>query len=164
MTFNAPWGTSLKLMTGFLVLILVGVSLIGMFTGPEHNVVWIHGVTVMPLMILIIAAFFMIRGYVLTNNTLVIRRLGWNSKLDLTDLNSAQVDPKAMAKSIRTCGNGGMFCFAGTFCNKKLGSYRAFATSPKRSVVLRFTRRTVVVTPDKPEEFVIQIKKLRGLS
>lgn len=32
--FSAPWGTPLKLMTGLSVLTLVGIPLIGIFTGP----------------------------------------------------------------------------------------------------------------------------------
>jgi hypothetical protein len=56
-----------------------------------------------------------------------------------------------------------MFCFAGAFHNKKLGSYRAFATDNNRTVILKFSNRTVVVTPDNPEEFVKRIKKFRNL-
>lgn len=163
MTFNAPWGTSLKLMTGLFVLILLGVPIIGIFTGPNRSVIWILSMIVIPLMILVITVFFMIRGYILTENTLLVQRLGWNSKLDLSGLTSAEADSQAMAKSIRTCGNGGMFCFAGTFRNKKLGSYRAFATDSSLSVILKFTNRVVVVTPDNPEEFVRKIKELKHL-
>jgi hypothetical protein len=83
---------------------------------------------------------------VLTADTLLIQRLFWNSKIDISGLLSAEADTDAMNRSIRTFGNGGMFCFAGAFNNKKLGSYRAFATDPKRSVVLRFPKRTIVVT------------------
>ena len=84
------------------------------------------------------------------------------SKIALTDLVAAEVDSNAMAKSVRTFGNGGLFCFAGYFWNKKLGTYRAFATDLKRCVVLKFPNRTVVVTPDNPEEFVARIKELKG--
>jgi hypothetical protein len=158
-TFSAPWGASLKVMTLLFILILVGIPLIGISSGPRQNIGWIVMI-VMPLAILIIAAFFTIRGYILTPQALFIQRLGWKSKLDLTNLVSAEVDPTAMDKSIRTCGNGGIFCFAGTFYNKKLLFYRAFATAPRRSVVLKFPKRTVVVTPDKPDEFVEKIKKI----
>jgi hypothetical protein len=80
----------------------------------------------------------------------------------LSGLKSAEVDTEAMSKSIRTCGNGGLFCFAGAFNNNRLGSYRAFATDPKRAVVLRFSDRTVVVTPDQPDDFVMRIKQICG--
>ena len=165
--FGAPWGMSLKVMTALSVLILLGVAGIGVFTGPREGafavLFWSLLMVAMPLLILVIAAFFLIRGYVLTSNFLLIQRLGWSSKLDLVELTSAEVNPKAMARSIRTCGNGGMFCFAGRFRNRALGPYRAFATDPHRSVVLRFTDSTVVLTPDQPEAFVRKIRELKGL-
>jgi hypothetical protein len=162
-TFNAPWGTSLKLMTALSILILIGIALIGIFSGPGGNIGWILAMIIMPLAILLTAACFMIRGYALTNNTLLIQRLGWNSKLDLSRLISAVVDPQAMAKSIRTFGNGGMFCFAGYFHNKKFGTYRAFATDPRKSVILKFPNGIAVITPDDPEKFVAKVKEFRGL-
>ena len=161
--FNAPWGKALKVMTGVSVLVLVHIPVIGMFTGPQGSIGWILGMIVTPLLTLTIAAFFMIRGYVLTADALLVQRLGWNSKLDLSGLISAEADPRAMEKSIRTFANGGLFCFAGFFRNKKLGSFRAFATDHKLSVVLRFKSRAVVVTPENPEHFVSSIRGLRNL-
>ena len=74
---------------------------------------------------------------------------------------SVEADPNAMRGSLRTCGNGGLFCFAGAYWNKRLGSYRAFATDPSRSVVLRFSDRVVVMTPERPAEFVAAVEKVR---
>lgn len=161
-TFNAPWERFLKGMTGSAVFILIGVPILVVFRGPQDRIGWFMGV-VLPLLILFVGSFFTIRGYVLTKDALFVQRLGWNSKVDLAGLNSAEADPKAMTRPIRTFGNGGLFCFAGYFRSKKLGSYRAFATDPKRSVVLKFPNRTIVVTPEEPEEFVAKIKELRDL-
>ncbi|AQQ09955.1 hypothetical protein L21SP3_01776 [Sedimentisphaera cyanobacteriorum] len=162
-SFNAPWSKSLKFMTGVFAVILAGIALIGIFTASETALEGAVSMTAIPLAILLISALFTIRGYVLTKNTLIIRRLVWNTRLDLTGLISAEAKPKAMSKSIRTFGNGGLFCFAGAFHNKALGSYRAFVTDTSRTVVLKFANRTVVVSPDKPEEFVTQIKNFRKI-
>ncbi len=162
--FNAPWGKSLKVMTGLSATILVGIPVIGIFTGPHGSLLWILAMIVIPLSMLFIASLFSIRGYMLTTDTLLIRRLFWNSGVALSGLQSVEVDADAMSNSIRTFGNGGMFCFAGAFNNTKLGSYRAFATDPKRAVVLRFSDSTVVVTPDRPGDFVTSIKELSGKS
>jgi hypothetical protein len=115
----------------------------------------------LPLLVLVGAAFFVIRGYTVSGQTLRIHRLGWDSTLDLQQLRSATVDPEAMRRSLRTFGNGGLFCFAGRFRSQKLGPYRAFATDPKRAVVLTFADRTVVVTPDDPAAFVAQLQAIR---
>jgi hypothetical protein len=162
--FAAPWGSSLKRMTTATALILTGIALIGIFSGPAGSTSWVWAMVVLPVAMLSVSSLFAIRGYALTAQALIVARPGWSSKIDLCGLVSAEADPGAMDASIRTFGNGGMFCIAGAFHNKKLGSYRAFATDPKRAVVLRFPERTVVVTPDNPEAFVVQVKELRGLS
>ena len=162
-SFRAPWATCLKVMTGLSIAILLGVPVIGLtMYARHHNAVHLLVMVALPLCMLIGSAFFLIRGYVLNDDTLLIQRLGWYSKLDLTDLISAEPDSSAMAKSIRTFGNGGLFCIAGAFWNKKLGHYRAFASDPPRAVILRFPERRVVITPDNPGEFVRRIKELRG--
>ena len=162
-TFSAPWGTLLIATTSLAVGILVGVPIIGLTTGPRGEIPWFILMIMMPLTILLIGILFTIRGYIVTGDTLLVQRLFWNTRVSLANLRSVEADPKSMAKTIRTWGNGGMFCFSGMFRNKKLGSYRAFVTDPKRSVVLKFSDQTIVVTPDRPEEFVARIKAIRNL-
>jgi len=162
--FAAPWGSPLKAMTAVSALILSGIALIGIFSGPAGSTIWVLAMVVLPLFMLGVSAFFAIRGYALTSEALIVERPGWSSKIELSGLVSAEADPAAMDKSLRTFGNGGMFCIAGVFHNTKLGSYRAFATDPKRAVVLRFPKRTVVVTPDAPEAFVARVRELKGLA
>jgi len=100
-------------------------------------------------------------GYILTNNTLLIQHIGWNSKIDLQNLMSADVDSQAMHNSVRTWGNGGMFSFSGWFYNSQIGAYQAYATDPQKAVILRFPQRTVIVTPEDPARFVSAILERR---
>ena len=160
LVFKAPWGTSLKVLTGLSSAILAVIITIGIFFGPHSNLIWIAGMIVIPITLFVIAALFTIRGYLLTRDALLIQRLVWNSKVELSGLQSAEVDAEAMQHSTRIFGNGGLFCFAGKFENNRLGTYQAFATDPKRSVVLRFPDRKVVVTPEFPDAFVAEIRKL----
>ncbi len=62
-----------------------------------------------------------------------------------------------MSKSLRTCGNGGFFSFTGFYRNKALGAYRAYVTDLHQTVVLRYSDRTVVVSPESPEEFAREL-------
>ena len=160
LVFKAPWGTSLKVLTGLSSAILAVIITIGIFLGPHGNLIWITGMIVIPLSMFFIASLFTIRGYLLTLDALLIQRLFWNSRVELSGLQSAKVDTEAMQQSTRIFGNGGLFCFAGKFDNNRLGTYRAFATDPKNSVVLRFTDRKVVVTPESPDAFAAEIMKL----
>ena len=90
---------------------------------------------------------------------LVIDRLFWKTRVSLRELRSVKFDPTATHRSIRTFGNGGFFSFTGYFRNKELGSYRAFMTDRRRAVVLRFPSSVIVISPDRPENFVSTISQ-----
>jgi hypothetical protein len=69
-------------------------------------------------------------------------------------LQSAEIIPDIMRGSIRLCGIGGVFSFTGFFWNGKLRTYRAYVSDPSLAVVLKFTDRTVVISPGDPGAFV----------
>lgn len=151
--FSAPWSSSLKVTSAMASSILAGVALIGLITGPRDEWIWQLSMVGLPALILLSAVPFLIRGYRIADGELEIQRLGWTTRVSLDGLQSVEVDPRAMERSLRTFGNGGLFCIAGRFRNARLGPYRAWATDPGRAVVLRFPGRTLVVTPDRPQAF-----------
>ncbi len=155
--FNAPWGGLLKLTTSLSVLILAGIPILTLVLAPPLSGITLIALVVLPLLVLFAGLLFMVRGYRVTADHLTILRPGWSTDIPLAELHGAAVDPQAMKRSFRIFGNGGMFVFAGRFHNRHLGRYRAFATDPKLSVVLRFTDRMIVVTPDHPDRFAASI-------
>lgn len=147
---KAPWSTSLIVISSLATLLCAGIS---------AGIIWKSRGTLalpalIPLALILGAALFTIRGYTVTANAILVRRLFWETALPLAGLQSAEFDPKAMRWSLRLFGNGGLFSFTGLFRNKLLGTYRAFVTDPKRAVVLRYESRTVVISPAAPEEFI----------
>lgn len=163
-TYPAPWGVSLKAISGVTTLLLIGVAVIGLLTGPRGNWIWILSMVVIPLSILLITALFTVRGYALTPDALIVKRLVWNTEIPLQGLQTIEADSNAMEGSIKTIGNGGLFSFSGSFRNKRLGSYRALATDMRRCVVLKFEQQVIVITPDKPQAFITQVKALKGMA
>ena len=149
-TFKAPWGKTLCWMSVFTVVIIPAVAVPVLLKDP---VGWLVA------LILPAAALFIVRSYAIEPNVLAIRRLLWTTRLPLTGLQSAEVSPNVMRGSLRLFGNGGMFSITGLFRNRALGNYRAFVTDLKRTVVLRFPKRTVVVSPENPEQFVAEISR-----
>ncbi|MFK2930833.1 hypothetical protein ISP14_08515 [Dyella agri] len=107
-----------------------------------------------PLLILLAAVLFVVRGYELRDGALHVRRLFWTTRVTLGELREAATDPEAGAGSIRLFGNGGLFSFSGWFRNAKLGRYRAFVTDWQCAVVLRGAACTVVLSPADPASFV----------
>lgn len=158
-TYKAPWGRALIVVSTLLVVLSVANVVLFQFLLPEEprGLVLVAQWT-LPLIVLACLPF-MIRGYEITEDAILIRRPFWTTRLDRAGLKSAEVIPKAMSKSLRTCGNGGGFSITGCYWSKPLGFYRAFVTDLNRTVVLRFESRTVVVSPGEPEDFVKELTR-----
>jgi hypothetical protein len=114
------------------------------------------------LAIVLVAVTFAIRGYSVTDGKLLIHRLGWSTKFDLSRLTSVEVSPGATMGSIRTLGIGGLFGFVGHYHNEILGPYKAYATNEFNTVVLDLDGEKIVVTPDKPDEFAEAVEAARA--
>lgn len=161
--FRAPASRMLVIVTALATAILIGIPILGWIALPAS----VPGfarllMTAVPLLILLGALPFAVRGYDIQKGTLRVLRPGWVTQLRLGQLVSAEADPTAMSGSLRIAGNGGLFSFTGWFWSRRLGRYRAFVTDPARSVVLKFSDRTVVVSPDAPEEFVAALRAGTG--
>lgn len=155
--YQAPWGRSLIVISAVLALLAI-LSSVATLWLPYHGLAFLMPFAQWLLPVIVLGCLpFMIRGYAITEDAILIRRLFWTTRLDRNGLKSAESVPKAMKGSLRTCGNGGGFSFTGWYWSKPLGFYRAFVTDLNRTVVLRFVNRTVVVSPGEPEEFVKEL-------
>jgi hypothetical protein len=158
--FGARWGVPLKLVSLIGSALCLGVSGLCFFSMsrtpiPRFMPALVAGI---PLSILLIAAFFTVRSYRISGNTLFIHRPGWATRVSLDRLVSIEHDPSAMKGSIRIFGNGGLFSFSGSFRNRKLRSYRAYVTDVKNAVVIKLPSGVLVVSPDSPDRFVDAVR------
>jgi len=154
-TYKAPWSASLVVISMLATLILVSAAIALIWKGRGIG----SYAAVVPLTIICAAALFIVRAYSVTSEAILIHRSFWITRLPLVGLQSARFEPRAMRRSIRTFGNGGLFAFTGWFCNAALGRYRAFVTDPNRTVVLQLSRGTVVVSPSAPSDFVRSVTR-----
>src|SRR5579872_4246898 len=148
--YQAPWSKLLILISLLATVLCLAVAVFVARLGGRAPT-W---VAVLPLVIVIGSALFTIRGYTVTPDAIMVQRLLWTTRLPLAGLQSARYEPEAMRRSVRLFGNGGLFSFTGFYYNKLLGTYRAFVTDPRRAVVLRYPKRTFVLTPSAPEDFI----------
>lgn len=159
---SAPWPASLKAISAAATLLLLAVGYAAARSVPPpaagiaHSVGWI--VACVPPAVALGALLFVVRGYEIDRSRLRVQRLLWFSEIRLGGLKQVWHDPRATEGSLKVAGNGGLFSFTGVFRNKTLGRYRAFATDPKRAVVLVLPGRTVVVTPADPNAFVQHVR------
>ena len=160
--FSAPWGRLLK-GTSISVVVLFAAIIISdsFFLRAARVPAWLFPVTSFALLaILLFCVPFVIRGYIVTGEGILIRRLWWNTVLPRDTLISAEVVPKAMSRSLRTCGNGGLFSFTGFYWNKQIGHYKAYVNDLNRTVVVRTKKRAAVLSPDDPQAFAAVVNAL----
>lgn len=160
--FDAPWSITLKLVTFLTSALLVGITISGLVKAGMPPLVRLQ-VAILPLLLMVLCAVFLIRGYEIAPDAILVERLGWTTRIPLAGLRSVVMDPKATRRSFRSCGNGGFFSFTGWYWNKALGRYRLFGTDLANTVVLDFGKRRVVLTPEEPEVFVRKLKEVTGL-
>lgn len=152
--FKASWGQYLKAITGGISALLIGISFYSLWLMLNgSNNISLLGI-LSPLAVIALCSLFTVRGYTISGDQLIVHRLGWTNTIELSELTSATHIPGVMQGSFRTFANGGLFSFAGNFYDSNLGHYRAYATDSMNSVVLKFANKTIVVSPDEPEEFI----------
>jgi hypothetical protein len=158
-SFRAPWSRLLRVMTAAGMVVILGCAAISLFAPGVPA--WARAALVVALPSLVAGcALFTVRGYELEPGELRVRRLLWTTVIPLAGLRSVDVDPQALRGAIRTCGNGGLFVFAGWYWSKRLRSFRLYATDPKCAVVLALESRRIVVTPESPEEFAAAARSM----
>jgi hypothetical protein len=159
--FSAPWSRSLRLTTAAAVSVLVALMLAGLLMGPRQLLVWQVAMVGVPLAVLLTSVPFMVRGYTLTESHIEVRRLGWSTLLPLAGLVAVTGEPQGLRGSLRLFGNGGLFGISGWFWNRRIGRFRAYATDPGRTVLLRYRDgKNVVVTPHDVQHFIVRVRTL----
>jgi len=155
--FKAPWGTGLKWSSALVTVFALWLTISGFHVDAYRfrdeswaPILW----QFFPLLILVTSLPFVVRGFTIENGSLLVHRLFWKNEFPLDLLQGAEVIPDAMRRSIRSCGNGGLYSFTGRYWSKSLGHYRAFTNDWKRPVVLRWPHKTIVLSCDDPEAFV----------
>jgi Bacterial PH domain len=163
--FSAPWGRSVFLATAVSVAVVLAVALAALAIAPRQLPLWRAAMVGVPLALLAAALPFMVRGYILTEDAIEVRRLGWSTVLPLAGLSAVTGEPQALRGSLRLFGNGGLFGISGWFWNRRLGRFRAYATDPDRVVLLAYRDgRKVVVTPGDVQHFIVRVRTLAKTS
>jgi hypothetical protein len=153
-TYPAPWSPLLKAVSAVATVICLAIVFMHPVWGGKIPLPVIILSEVIPLALLAGCALFIVRGFVITPDAILVKRLLWNTRLPRAGLQSATYSPALTRGSVRTFGNGGLYSFTGWYWNQELGRYRAFVTDHANIVVLRYPESTMVLSPGDPEAFV----------
>ncbi|MGY3054094.1 hypothetical protein ACVWYG_002297 [Pedobacter sp. UYEF25] len=119
---------------------------------------------VLPLVfgIYIICLLLMPLRYTITDNEILVERIFSKVHIKKENIKSLQqIGISSIAGTIRTFGNGGLFCFTGHFVNASIGKMTWFVTRKDTLILLYLNDgKRIVISPNEPKEF-IKVFKLR---
>ncbi len=158
--FAAPLGGRVKFITGLCFALGGGLFVFDLafaaYMGPSHPV-FVPMLIAAPLALavfLLLAAHFRIRTYRVTADELQIVRRWRTDRLPLRGLAAATPDPVVLQGARKTmAGNDGLGAMTGRFRSRSNDEFEVFVSDPRRSVLLRWPERAVVVSPDRTAEF-----------
>ncbi len=147
---TAPLDTMARVVTVFMILAAGALPFV-----PR---VAMYAVSILPLIILV-TWLFSVTGYSLENDTLLVKRPLWTTEIVLPPGAVTQEEPEIRNGLLKVMGNGGMFGYTGGFRNRKLGSFRAYATnwSHAVSITSETDSFSIVVSPENPALFIQSI-------
>jgi Bacterial PH domain len=154
--YQSPWSTSLVMSTCLTLAFLAALCAIGSKSSNSLNRIIL---LLLPICLSICAILFTVRGYVVEDHEIVIQRLLWSNKIDISSITSVVADPSALAESTRLFANGGFFGFVGLYYNPNYGRFLAFATDASKSIIISSSDKVFLVTPDNPNDFMDQLMK-----
>lgn len=168
--FGAPIGRRVKAVTWLVAAVIGGAIALNLVLGFGLNLpvksLWAMGLA--PLAGLLVAVpvclYSQVLGYRVSGGELIAVRRRRLTRFKLQGLQGVEVDPEAMKFSVKVFGNDGAGAITGEFRNRRLGDYEALVTDRDRAVVLRWPTRCLVVSPDRPADFVAAVRVHAGLA
>ncbi|MEY4541143.1 MAG: hypothetical protein RLZZ306_2900 [Bacteroidota bacterium] len=145
-----------KTTTIFVIILLLVIISVVFYLTPNSEQSIADSIMFLPIILCMVTYLFRPNNYSVSSDKLLIHRLINNVKIDRNNIQSVQeIDESQVKNSLRTFGVGGFFGNFGTFWNGKLGKMTWYVTR-KNNFVLVETKdqKKIILTPDKPVEFV----------
>ncbi len=157
MKFSAHLDTSVKLITGLFIFIILLSTVLVVVASDASPIALI--ISALLISIVLGVYLYRIKGYRLDNDSLdILRPLGAKSYM-YTDIKSVRLLEDADMKGlIRTFGNGGVWGYTGHFYNKTLGSIYLYMTQKSPAIMLTLNNsEKIVLSPDDASTFISEL-------
>jgi len=144
----APRSMSIKIVTGFVMILLVLFIAISMREPGMLPAAIILAVISLFCYLYSPASFEITDGRLIVNYNLGKKEFGRVMACSTLD--------KPLSMGIRTWGNGGLFAGTGRFWNKQFGHFRAYVTSARYEdyVLVETQTKKIIISPAEPQVFV----------
>jgi hypothetical protein len=143
--FSAPYDSTTKTVSAVVCLFLIVVAFL-------VHVIFVA--LLFPLLILLAYAYSP-RGYAITGDAIVIRRLIGNVRVPLAGVREVRAGTRDdFTGVLRLWGNGGLFGYYGLFRTAKLGRSHWYVTDRSKTVIVITATSTMVLSPDDVPGFI----------
>ncbi len=157
--FNIGWSTQTKLLTVFVLLLVIAVFGYQIVKGAMTGTLW--GMAIILFVVATLGYFAMLSpiSLRLTEEKLIINKLIGSVQIPYTDIKG--VDLYHFSDyDIRVLGSGGYCGFTGKFRSKSLGTYTAYVGNTKEAVYIQTKAgKYIVFSCENREEAVNDIRQ-----
>lgn len=159
-TFTTSLDKFNKITTIIALIIVIGIILSSFFMSPENGQEIMEIAAIPLIFVFVIVYLFRPNNYSVSSDKLLIHRMIKDVEINRNNIQSVQeIDESQVKNSLRTFGVGGFFGSFGKFWNGKLGNMTWYVTRKNNFVLVETKdRKKIILTPDKPEEFVASFK------
>ena len=149
---SAQWDTKVKLLT------ILFSGILGYFIiDSAHHLGQLHWSfrTVAPVAVIVFALTFMVTGYGVDSEGIVIERLFWRRHIFRDKVNDVSFRSPLGYQGIGLCGVWGFFGHWGIAYSKGIGFHLVIASSSAPKVLIsRKSGLPILITPSDPERFI----------
>ena len=159
-TFTTSLDKFNKISTIIVSAILLAVLIPSFFIKPEQGQDIVKSLAILPIIAFVIVYLLRPKNYSVSADKLLIHRMINNVEIDRNNIQSVQeIDESQVKNSLRTFGVGGFFGNFGKFWNSTLGNMTWYVTRKNNFVLIETKdQKKIILTPDKPEEFVASLQ------
>lgn len=145
-----------KTTTILVIIFLLAIVIVAFFLIPKGEANIIDSIAFLPIILSIVVYLLRPNNYSVSSDKLLIHRMIKDVEIDRNNIQSVQeIDESEVKNSLRTFGVGGFFGSFGKFWNSKLGNMTWYVTRRNNFVLVETKdQKKIILTPDKPAEFV----------
>lgn len=149
----------ITLIVSLLFALIVAFQLVLFVQNGEYSSLLVSGIL---LIIYSITYCYRPVNYQIKNNNIVVHRYASNIIFSRHQIRNIEiVPPQKLRNATRIFGVGGLYGYFGQFINRDLGYMTWYATQRDNEAVLieLNDHKKIIITPDKPEQFVSELSQ-----
>lgn len=161
MRFNNTFDKTAKIVTIFVVILILLVSFLPLIDSEVDYVFFISLTTTMS--ILFFAWSLHPKYYTIESDGIYIKRFFKSIHIPFESIvNIKEMPREDTSGSMRLNASGGLFGYFGVFSNQKLKKYYMYATNTYKLVSIRLHDKLYVISPEERELFIAEANKKLG--